>query len=71
MGAMLRRMGTRLYESDDERREIIKELRSMRTKHGETVFPIPETLVAVLMVLFQEANKDIVLEVARKHWGAW
>jgi hypothetical protein len=68
---MLRGMGTRLYESDDERREIVKELRAMRTKHGETIFPIPETLVAVLMVLFQEANKDIVLEVARKHWGAW
>jgi hypothetical protein len=62
------RVGTRLYESDNERREIVRELRAMRTKNGEPVFPIPETMVPVLMVLLQESNKAIVLGVIKKYW---
>jgi hypothetical protein len=63
-------MGLRLYESDEERREIIKELRALRTANGEVVFPFPETMVMALRELLQEQSIDKVLAITKRFWRA-
>jgi hypothetical protein len=58
-----------LYTSDEERREIVKEVKSLRFKDGERLIETPEEAVPLLMLILSMRNdKEAVLEIARKYW---
>lgn len=58
-----------LYESDEERREIVKEIRSLKFKDGTRFIESPEEAVPLLMIILSmRKDKEAVLNIARKYW---
>lgn len=58
-----------LYTTDEERREIVKEVKSLKFRDGERFIDTPEEAVPLLMlILSMRQEEKAVLEIAQKYW---